>query len=690
MKENEKLAEASNPSRADSITQLAAKAIKAGYRVVPINQQGFPKGEFSAGQTYDDLTSPLWIGASAVGMILDGAMLIDYDGNKADEAGEWLIPVEDLPKMFKMDIFPAPIQVGSEGRSLHYLFRLPDGVRAGVDIKHSQDGAPIDHIDIKTGNQLMHLKPHKTLGELKPVSMLPLAPEVAVNILRDSRGDGSYDDAMKNLIKGNPLHQSARTVVNRLLQQGKTDIEVWTVFGGLRPALEMVREKERIDRLFDRELDDLIRTGMELFPPTPVPFVEEVVEASVWDDWVYVAHEHKFYSRSKREAFKPEAFNALLSSEDTVVGKKTYKPSDYALKLIGIPTAAYAMYAPCFGEFFTYKGSKCFNTFKPNFVPKASEVWSDIYQKHIELLFPEDHKVITQWMAYVVRNAGRKVLWSPLLKGIEGDGKTAIGNMIIAAMGQENAHQIDMDSLRSSFNAWAEGACFGMIEEVRVSGQNRHMVMDKLKPLITNSEISITRKGQDSFTALNTMNYLLLTNHEDALALSESDRRYGVFFTQFTDRGQLPSVSGHYEPLWNAIRTKPEEVRGWLESIDLSDFDPNKAPDTTQAKRQMMVNSRSEATELLAEALSIGGLGVNPLTFNPKAVNLLIEDHKLGKPINCRMIAKAAQELGFVKVPLIKWNGTANRGYVLKGHNLEHDNTRIRHLWDSHSTFESE
>ena len=689
MLDKKKPAEAGNSKGMSIVAQLAIKAINAGYRVVPI-KDGVPTRPFGAGQTYDDLRDGAWRGATAVGLILDQAVLLDYDGNKADEDGSWIIPVEQLPHLLKLDIMPTPVQSGSKGRSLHYLFRLPDGVRAGVDVKNSADGKLIEHVDIKCGNQLMHLKAGKQLGDLKPVAQLPVAPSTMVEVLRDKRGDGSYDDAMASLLRGSPLHQSARTVVNRLIQQGKSDIEIWALFGGLRPALEMVRDKERIDTLFDRGLPDLIKSGMEKFPPAPVPFEEEEVESLVWDDWVYVAHEHKFYSRHKREAFKPEAFNNLMAAQDTTVGKRTYKPADFALSVANIPKVAYAMYAPSFGEFFTYKGSECFNTYKKGFVPKAAEQWSDIYQKHIELLFPNDWQVITQWMAYVVRNAGRKVLWSPLLKGIEGDGKTAIGNMIIAAMGQENAHQIDMDSIRSSFNAWAEGACFGMIEEVRVSGQNRQLIMDKLKPLITNSEISITRKGQDAFTALNTMNYLLLTNHEDALALSESDRRYGVFFTQFTERAQLPSITEHYEPLWDAIRSKPEEVRGWLESIDLSNFNPNRAPDTTDAKRRMMLNSRSEATDLLAEALALGGLGVHKDTFNPKAVNMVIEEYKLGRAINNRQLAKAAAELGYEQWRVVKWHNSTHRAYVRKGCSSVTTNEDIRKLWEAYTPFESE
>lgn len=669
-----------------SVPQLAKKAIEAGFRVTPVKKKaggGILVKPFGNGQTYilNDFAS-----ADMVGVVMDNMVLVDYDGNKADEAGDYIISVDELAKKMGLAEMPPPVQVGSDGRSLHWLFKLPEGVVPGQNIKQSSNGEFEAHIDIKCGNQLMHLKPNKEFMGF-PDESLELPQRVVTKLAQVRRVHKSDADLLKSLRSGENVHDSALEIVNRMKARGASDMDIWTFFFAHKDAIAESRGIQRAKDLFDgSELSDLIGSA---YAPV-VPFGVEEVETSIWDDWVYVAHEHKFYSRSKREAFKPEAFNALLANQDTYVGKRRYKPADFALQVQDIPRAAYAMYAPCFGEFFKYKGSECFNTYKEGFVPATAEAWPDIFQRHLELLFPNDWRVIAQWMAYVVRNAGRKVLWSPLLKGIEGDGKTAIGNMIIAALGQENAHQIDMDSIRSSFNAWAEGACFGIIEEVRVGGQDRRMIMDKLKPLITNTEISITRKGQNPFTALNTMNYLLLTNHEDALMLTDNDRRYGVFFTQFTDKSQLPSIAGHYEPLWDAIRTQPEAIRGWLYSIDLSDFDPNKAPDTTDAKRRMIVNSRSEATSLLAEALELGGLGVHEETFNPMAVNILIEEYKLGRTLNNRQLPKAAEELGYERWPKLRWNGKTHTAYVKKRSQLVKSSDDIKVFWEQKSSFDPE
>lgn len=669
------------------IAQLAQKAINAGYRVVPI-KDGFPTGKFGTGQTYTNLLAPEWRGATAVGLILDGAVLLDYDGNKAED----IISTDTLAALLGLDILPKPVQSNKEGNSLHYLFKLPPGVVAGQGgVGQSADGQLSAHIDIKSGNQLMHLKPGKILGDLKPVAQLPTAPTALVDQLRNRGSNAmSYGDAVANLVKGSDVHGSARTVVNRLVIEGKSETEIWGFFEALRETIRATRGDAKVDNLFNHDLPRLIGSGVEKYTPPPIPFVEEIVPESAWDDWAYVAHDDKFFNLRTPLQIKAQAFDKKMMREDTFINDKRVPASKYAIDAAGIPVVDFAMYAPQFSQFFTHHGAQCLNLYKPETVPKAATEWSDVYQKHIELLFPFDHKIITQWMAWVARNPGKKVLWALLLKGVQGDGKTTIARMMKAAMGMVNTNEISMAELNSEFSGWSAGACLGIIEEIRISGQNRHKVMDKLKPLITNPEVSIVKKGVDAQQALNTMNYILLTNHEDALAIDDGDRRYGVFFTQFSSREELPDEP-YWQNLHNAIENEPGGVRAWLESIDISDFDPKRAPALTEAKRKMMVSSRSSITATLAEALETGGLGVHPDAFNLKAVNILIDEMHLGQAINSSQITKPAEELGFVKWPsMVKWHGKAHRAYVRKGLQTTLTNADIRAMWETVNPFEEE
>tara|TARA_B100001059_G_scaffold236425_1_gene286848 strand:+ start:2530 stop:3159 length:630 start_codon:yes stop_codon:yes gene_type:complete len=155
-----------------------------GYRVTPVYKDGRTE-RYANGQTYPDCSAPEWEKAIAVGVVLDGAILLDYDGNKAQ--GD-ITPLDALPPMMGLDSLPQPVQENTDGDSLHFLFRRPEGFQC----KASNDGW-LPHIDVKTGNQLMHLKPGKIVNdsELPRLAELPPAPPM----LLDALASKSFDAA---------------------------------------------------------------------------------------------------------------------------------------------------------------------------------------------------------------------------------------------------------------------------------------------------------------------------------------------------------------------------------------------------------------------------------------------------------------------------------------------------------------
>ena len=143
----------------------------SGWRCVPIFEGGgtLPYGD---GQTYYCPTEYLGK-AVAIGVVLDSAVLLDWDGNKPEAVGK-IISLEALGYELGADL-AAPAQSNKAGNSLHYLWRWREGFEPQ---RASCDGWK-PFVDLKTGNQLMHLKPGKILtdGELPPVGELDVAAE---------------------------------------------------------------------------------------------------------------------------------------------------------------------------------------------------------------------------------------------------------------------------------------------------------------------------------------------------------------------------------------------------------------------------------------------------------------------------------------------------------------------------------
>jgi hypothetical protein len=322
------------------------------------------------------------------------------------------------------------------------------------------------------------------------------------------------------------------------------------------------------------------------------------------------------------------------------------------------------MYAPSFGAFFEYEGKKWVNSYRLDSVPIADPNWRDsdcwlTVEKHYLNMFevPEAGRRILQWMAFNVQHTGTKILWAPIVCGIEGDGKSSIANILSAAMGGSNVKEVGTGDIKSGFNDWAEGAAVVAMEELRVKGHNRHDVMNALKPVISNPRVSVNRKGLGRYDAINFTNYLAFTNHEDALVLDQGNRRWQAFFSRHSRRDEMLKEyhPEYWEAFHDAYRLNPEIIRGWLMDFDISDFNPNYPPAMPNSNSRMIEAARSEIeTAMLEEIENMGDF------FTAKQLcDRIKSDYRSATPIRLSALLKANHD--FVSIKLMKIDGNSHR-----------------------------
>ena len=108
-----------------------------------------------------------------------------------------------------------------------------------------------------------------------------------------------------------------------------------------------------------------------------------------------------------------------------------------------------------------------------------------------------EQRILIDWLAYVVQNAGKRINWAILLQGAQGTGANRIllkclsGCLVLTLRALTLAHWVK-DS-----QGWANGAVVNIVEEIRIKGDDKWRIMDRLKPFITNSMIQIEEKGRD-------------------------------------------------------------------------------------------------------------------------------------------------------------------------------------------------
>lgn len=478
-----------------------------------------------------------------------------------------------------------------------------------------------------------------------------------------------------------------------VLKEKKENSEQWQVKVNECDDSHKLRHEVCHDIARDTMLDDIGREVLAhmiqkkfraLDYPLPIGMVRDLVRPRtsgfdyankpVWlSEWVYVTHEDKFFHLGSKRRVTTQGFNAEfnreLDSEDANAAK-------FALEVCCIPVVSRVMYIPWADDIFTdaSDGQQHANTYRPTSVPSVIPEWTDeartaceVVDQHIRMLCGEDNDQadwLKYWIAYNVQNPGIKIRWSPIIKGIQGDGKSTIGKLISAVLGPDNVSEISPKAITTDFNGWAEGCCVGVLDEIRISGHNRHDIADRLKPFISNDRVAIHRKGVDEYTAVNTVNYIAFTNHDDALPLEDSDRRWFVIFTPFRSKEQLLMVADdqYFERLHDAIYGMGGALRRWfLEMVIPDAFKPNGHAPYTDAKRVMMNMSVTDEEVIAKDIIESGEVGVSDMVIDSASLNLVLA-MKYQMNIKTSQINRLIAKMGYDQFNwTVKWQGKTRR-----------------------------
>ncbi len=427
--------------------------------------------------------------------------------------------------------------------------------------------------------------------------------------------------------------------------------------------------------------------------------------------WVYITNDDKFFRPDSEEWLSVQGFNASFNRElpPDEDGARTQSAAWACLNEMELNVVTKAMYLPWAGHLFVQDGVKCVNTYRPSSTPVPVArlspadhgVVSRVVQ-HITLLAggrPEVLTTMLDWLAHNVQKPGVKIRWAPLWKGVEGDGKTVMGSLLASVMGRVNVRNVSPKVLGTDFTGWAEGAAVAVLEEIKLTGHNRYDILNALKPFITNDSIEVHSKGKDTREAINTTNYVAFTNYNDALPLTDTDRRWWIIFTPFSNKSEMEAavramgaldLGAYFDDLHDAINQHPAVLRRWLLDYVISDgFRPNGSAPMTDEKAVMIGMSISEDEDAVRDVLASceasttpgeerGAVrGVTPNLFTSRCMGdaLVLSDTDIS--LNTTSRNRLFSKVGFTKLPKkVKWEGDAHSIWV-KGHSgLEPDQVR--------------
>jgi len=400
----------------------------------------------------------------------------------------------------------------------------------------------------------------------------------------------------------------------------------------------------------------------------------EKVKEPMWARGVcYISAANQFYRHRTGEKFSCESFDAtysrwLLPTEDSLkeaglpvtpatLSRPIVPPSVYARNHLKVPALYDYSYDPSQPTemFFVNRGVKYVNTYSPSYPemdPANAPGAGKLFLGHLQNLIAEEEyrRTLIDFMAFMVQSPGRKIRWGVLIQGAEGCGKTFLAELMKAVLGKEHVKTIDGTTVVSGWNEWAFGYQLVVLEEVRVQGTNRHDIMNRLKPWITNDDIPINEKFRSSRDVRNVTNYMLFSNHHDSLALTPGDRRYFVIKSAMQTKAQVQALGDDYfHTLFKMLRDHPGAMRSWLAEWDIHpDFRADGHAPRTKYTDQLINDS---ATDLLAAVRRLLLEGDYPLIqFDIVSAKALMDVLRLmeGMPsVTGQQVAHVLREEGF-------------------------------------------
>ena len=278
---------------------------------------------------------------------------------------------------------------------------------------------------------------------------------------------------------------------------------------------------------------------------------------------------------------------------------------------------------------------------------------------------PNDQAILLAYMAAVVQHKGVKFQWCPLLQGTRGNGKTLFSKCLIEAVGRQHCHSPKAAEITEKFNSWQENKIFIAVEDIYVPRERIEM-LEILKPMITSNWQEIRGMQKDKVSRYVCCNFMLNSNHRDAIRHTADNRSLCVFFTEQQTVEDLArcGMDGDYFPtLYNWLhRDGYAIVTDYLQNYNIPpELNPamacHRAPSTSSTKAAIET-CRGSFEQEISEAIEGERVGFKDGWISSTYLKALLKEIPGHLRISAYKRTEAMKDLGYVHHPGLK-NGQA-------------------------------
>lgn len=270
-----------------------------------------------------------------------------------------------------------------------------------------------------------------------------------------------------------------------------------------------------------------------------------------------------------------------------------------------------------------------------------------------------DQKILTSYLAYQVQQPWKKIPWCLVLQGVQGNGKTYICQAMMHVLGLRDSYSPKASELLSKFNSALVNKRFLVVDDIDLS--SNRILMEILKPMISNTFMEIEGKGKDKYMSDIYYNMILTTNLKEGIPASVNERRFAHIYTAQQDVISLLKSGMHaayFHDLfdWTFNQDGIEIIRDYLMTYKIPDeFNPDvlatRAPETSSTTEALEA-SKTDLEVSVLNLIEEGHLGLRGGFVSFKMLTQALQDKRIYT--TDKMIGKVLDRLGYVKHPRLR------------------------------------
>lgn len=268
------------------------------------------------------------------------------------------------------------------------------------------------------------------------------------------------------------------------------------------------------------------------------PYTNEEEIEKIKNNCVFVGEINQIVNIKNGQRFRIENFNNFYKF---LVKPRRGNLSDLLLRDPNFRRVDSFWYRPEEKLIKNFEGKSYINLYVPPVIkPKEGDVKP--FLDLINYMFGKrDAYVVIHWLRHVVKYPGKKINWALLIISEErGIGKSTLVKILVRLLGKQNiAPSINYNSIVQNHSNVIVSNLLACIEEVSVSGgvKNKKHLSNNLKTYITDEWVRINEKALPERDYYNNCNFILFSNEEDCMYVSNSERRYWIKYLNVKPQG---------------------------------------------------------------------------------------------------------------------------------------------------------